>query len=230
MPAAIYIETHGGTGTGGSDDHAGVDIGRTFTETPPLPRRKSFCATSARAAPRPTATRAAPRSGRTPRWLWQRGAAMMPRRSVSDPGRGDPRPRCEIAERVMSEGGVRSGRRGRPGTRRTRGRCSAPSSIDRTGPARPRPDRPHAVRRVQSRASSSAGPGAIHERRLREVVEATVASSPTARSLRRSRRSGGGDGPDLFAPRSRRSPMPRRRRSSARRRRSSPGRGPVASP
>src|SRR3712207_3060539 len=34
MPAAIYIETHGGTGVAGSDDHAGVDIGRTFTETP----------------------------------------------------------------------------------------------------------------------------------------------------------------------------------------------------
>ena len=34
MPAAVYIETHGGTGIGGSDDHAGVDIGRTFTETP----------------------------------------------------------------------------------------------------------------------------------------------------------------------------------------------------
>jgi glycosyltransferase involved in cell wall biosynthesis/predicted metal-dependent phosphoesterase TrpH len=33
-PAAVYIETHGGTGVGGSDDHAGVDIGRTFTETP----------------------------------------------------------------------------------------------------------------------------------------------------------------------------------------------------
>ena len=33
-PAAIYIETHGGVGVGGSDDHAGVDIGRTFTETP----------------------------------------------------------------------------------------------------------------------------------------------------------------------------------------------------
>jgi len=26
MPAAVYIETHGGTGIGGSDDHAGVDI------------------------------------------------------------------------------------------------------------------------------------------------------------------------------------------------------------
>ena len=30
-PAEVYIETHGGTGVGGSDDHAGVDIGRTFT-------------------------------------------------------------------------------------------------------------------------------------------------------------------------------------------------------
>jgi glycosyltransferase involved in cell wall biosynthesis/predicted metal-dependent phosphoesterase TrpH len=34
-PAAIYVSTHDGTGIGGSDDHAGVDIGRTFTETPP---------------------------------------------------------------------------------------------------------------------------------------------------------------------------------------------------
>ena len=33
-PAVVYVETHGGTGVGGSDDHAGVDIGRTFTETP----------------------------------------------------------------------------------------------------------------------------------------------------------------------------------------------------
>src|SRR5215204_1707074 len=42
MPAAIYIETHGGTGTGGSDDHAGVDIGRTFTETPPASTPEEF--------------------------------------------------------------------------------------------------------------------------------------------------------------------------------------------
>src|SRR6266511_12823 len=33
-PAAVYIETEGGTGIGGSDDHAGVDVGRTFTEPP----------------------------------------------------------------------------------------------------------------------------------------------------------------------------------------------------
>src|SRR5687767_3577390 len=34
-PAAVYVETHGGIGVGGSDDHAGVDVGRTFTEAPP---------------------------------------------------------------------------------------------------------------------------------------------------------------------------------------------------
>jgi predicted metal-dependent phosphoesterase TrpH len=32
MPAVVYVETHGSTGIGGSDDHAGVDIGRTWTE------------------------------------------------------------------------------------------------------------------------------------------------------------------------------------------------------
>jgi glycosyltransferase involved in cell wall biosynthesis/predicted metal-dependent phosphoesterase TrpH len=34
LPAFVYVETHGGTGIGGSDDHAGVDVGRTWTETP----------------------------------------------------------------------------------------------------------------------------------------------------------------------------------------------------
>jgi glycosyltransferase involved in cell wall biosynthesis/predicted metal-dependent phosphoesterase TrpH len=33
-PAAIYIATNDGIGIGGSDDHAGVDIGRTWTEAP----------------------------------------------------------------------------------------------------------------------------------------------------------------------------------------------------
>jgi glycosyltransferase involved in cell wall biosynthesis/predicted metal-dependent phosphoesterase TrpH len=33
-PAATYIAALDGTGIGGSDDHAGVDIGRTYTETP----------------------------------------------------------------------------------------------------------------------------------------------------------------------------------------------------
>jgi glycosyltransferase involved in cell wall biosynthesis/predicted metal-dependent phosphoesterase TrpH len=33
-PAATYMSTGGGAGIGGSDDHAGVDIGRTWTEAP----------------------------------------------------------------------------------------------------------------------------------------------------------------------------------------------------
>jgi glycosyltransferase involved in cell wall biosynthesis len=33
-PAAIYIETNGGIAVGGSDDHAGIDIGRTYTQAP----------------------------------------------------------------------------------------------------------------------------------------------------------------------------------------------------
>ncbi len=41
-PAVVYIETHGGTGVGGSDDHAGVDIGRTFTQTPQAPDWRTF--------------------------------------------------------------------------------------------------------------------------------------------------------------------------------------------
>ena len=44
MPAVVYIETHGGTGIGGSDDHAGVDIGRTFTEAPAAETPEEFLA------------------------------------------------------------------------------------------------------------------------------------------------------------------------------------------
>jgi len=44
MPAAVYIETHGGTGVAGSDDHAGVDIGRTFTQTPAASTPEEFLA------------------------------------------------------------------------------------------------------------------------------------------------------------------------------------------
>jgi glycosyltransferase involved in cell wall biosynthesis/predicted metal-dependent phosphoesterase TrpH len=44
LPAFVYVETHGGTGIGGSDDHAGVDIGRTWTETPPADTPEEFLA------------------------------------------------------------------------------------------------------------------------------------------------------------------------------------------
>src|ERR1700716_712994 len=34
LPAFVYIETHGGTGIGGSDDQPGIDIGATVTVAP----------------------------------------------------------------------------------------------------------------------------------------------------------------------------------------------------
>ena len=40
----MYIETHGGTAIGGSDDHAGIDVGRTFTETPGCRTPREFLA------------------------------------------------------------------------------------------------------------------------------------------------------------------------------------------
>jgi glycosyltransferase involved in cell wall biosynthesis/predicted metal-dependent phosphoesterase TrpH len=43
-PAATYIGTLDGTGIGGSDDHAGVDIGRTYTEAPPARTPAEFLA------------------------------------------------------------------------------------------------------------------------------------------------------------------------------------------
>jgi len=44
LPAYVYIETHGGTGVGGSDDHAGVDIGRTYTQSPSASSPQEFLA------------------------------------------------------------------------------------------------------------------------------------------------------------------------------------------
>ena len=43
-PAATYVATRDGIGIGGSDDHAGVDIGRTFTEAPPALTPAEFLA------------------------------------------------------------------------------------------------------------------------------------------------------------------------------------------
>jgi glycosyltransferase involved in cell wall biosynthesis/predicted metal-dependent phosphoesterase TrpH len=43
-PAATYVVTRDAIGIGGSDDHAGVDIGRTFTEAPPAASPAEFLA------------------------------------------------------------------------------------------------------------------------------------------------------------------------------------------
>jgi glycosyltransferase involved in cell wall biosynthesis/predicted metal-dependent phosphoesterase TrpH len=110
MPAAIYIETHGGTGTGGSDDHAGVDIGRTFTETPPAATPEEFLSHLREG-------RAEARGDEGSAAKWAHAAMALATRALvltegSSGGRcapPDPDAVLKLAERVMREGVARHG-------------------------------------------------------------------------------------------------------------------------
>ena len=105
-PAAVYVDTHGGTGIGGSDDHAGVDIGRTYTETP-------RCATPAEFLAHVRAGRATARGdqGSAAKWA-HAGMALATRALGHDPARAvrpDPRTVLAMVERVVREGDARGG-------------------------------------------------------------------------------------------------------------------------
>jgi len=105
LPAFVYIETHGGTAIGGTDDHAGVDIGRTFTETPLAHDPADFLA-HIRAG---DAVAHGDQGGAA---KWTHAAMALAIRSLGDgqsEGRPDPGAVLKIVERVMSEGNVRSG-------------------------------------------------------------------------------------------------------------------------
>jgi glycosyltransferase involved in cell wall biosynthesis/predicted metal-dependent phosphoesterase TrpH len=109
MPAAVYIDTHGGTGIGGSDDHAGVDIGRTFTETPAAGTPDEFL----RLIRRGEAV-ADGKQGSAAKWAHSAialGIRAFGQGSASGDTAMAPDPASvfRIAERVMREGGARSG-------------------------------------------------------------------------------------------------------------------------
>ena len=108
LPAAIYVDTHGGAGVGGSDDHAGIDIGRTWSETP--------------AAATPDEFLAHVRAGRVGAYgdqgsaaKWAHAAMALAVRAL---GRGDddsppdPAAVLHMLERVMVEGEARAGAEG----------------------------------------------------------------------------------------------------------------------
>jgi predicted metal-dependent phosphoesterase TrpH len=109
MPAVIYIETHGGTGIGGSDDHAGVDIGRTFTEVPGTRTPEEFLKCMRRGE-----AEAAGEQGSAAKWT--HAAMALATRSLE--GRGeepdgaapDPAAVLKMAERVIREGAAREGK------------------------------------------------------------------------------------------------------------------------
>ncbi len=105
LPAFVYIETHGGTAIGGSDDHAGIDVGRTFTETPPAANAAEFLAYV-----RAGLADAHGSQGSAAKWTHAAMAlAVRSLGEISGAQRPDPRAVLSIVERVMREGDARHG-------------------------------------------------------------------------------------------------------------------------
>jgi glycosyltransferase involved in cell wall biosynthesis/predicted metal-dependent phosphoesterase TrpH len=105
LPAFVYVETHGGTGVGGSDDHAGVDIGRTWTETPRAETPAEFLSHI-------RAGRAHAGGDQGSAAKWAHAAMALAVRSLDrggDEDRLDPATVLRMVERVMSEGEARRG-------------------------------------------------------------------------------------------------------------------------
>ena len=147
LPAAVYIDTHGGTGIGGTDDHAGVDIGRTWTEAPPAATPQEFLAHM-------RAGRVAAHGAQGSAAKWAHSAMALTVRAL---GRGDvggappdPSAVLRMVERVMSEGDARSGAIGADlGPDDARAPAARLARVDRPRPLRGRPDRAPSVRRLQ---------------------------------------------------------------------------------
>jgi glycosyltransferase involved in cell wall biosynthesis/predicted metal-dependent phosphoesterase TrpH len=105
LPAATYIETHGGSGTGGSDDHAGIDIGRTWTETPSARDWHEYLEHV-----RAGHTDARGEQGSAAKWAHSAMAlAVRALGSGEETAPPEPAVALRIAERVMREGDARRG-------------------------------------------------------------------------------------------------------------------------
>ncbi|MDQ2761177.1 MAG: PHP domain-containing protein [Actinomycetota bacterium] len=108
LPAFVYIETHGGTAIGGSDDHAGIDVGRTFTETPRTATPQEFLAhiRAGRAGAHGV-------QGSAAKWT-HAGMALAIRAfgQAQTTDRPDPGAVLKIVERVLREGEHRHGAAG----------------------------------------------------------------------------------------------------------------------
>jgi len=105
LPAAVYIETHGGTGVGGSDDHAGVDVGRTFTQTPRTADPGEYLSHL-------RAGRASAHGDQGSAAKWAHAAMAIAVRTLGrdgGPAGPDPRAVLRMVERVMCEGEARGG-------------------------------------------------------------------------------------------------------------------------
>jgi glycosyltransferase involved in cell wall biosynthesis len=107
-PAATYAATLARAGIGGSDDHAGVDIGRTWTETPTASTPREFLA-----AVRAGSASAHGAQGSAAKWAHAAIAlaarALGAGAPVSGAQRLDPTKVMTIVKRVLSEAEQRHG-------------------------------------------------------------------------------------------------------------------------
>ena len=112
-PAAVYVATLDGIGIGGSDDHAGIDIGRTWTEAPAAATPGEFLAHM-----RAGRVTAKGKQGSAAKWA-HAAIALAARSLWSDDAphdqsaaAPDPRRVMRMAQRLLSEGDVRHGATG----------------------------------------------------------------------------------------------------------------------
>ena len=103
-PAAVYVDTHGGIGIGGSDDHAGVDVGRTWTEAPAAATPREFLAHL-------RAGRVEAHGAQGSAAKWAHAAMAIAVRTFGRSGGAPPDPAAvlRMVERVMAEGDTRAG-------------------------------------------------------------------------------------------------------------------------
>ncbi len=104
-PAATYVATRDGIGIGGSDDHAGVDIGRTFTEAPPAADWREFLGHI-------RAGRVLARGKQGSAAKWTHAAIALAARSVGlgdESSRVDPQRLMSMMQRLLLEADAREG-------------------------------------------------------------------------------------------------------------------------
>jgi glycosyltransferase involved in cell wall biosynthesis/predicted metal-dependent phosphoesterase TrpH len=110
-PASTYVSTRDGIGIGGSDDHAGVEIGRTWTQAPAAGSPQEFLA-------HVRAGRATARGAHGSAAKWAHAAIALAARAL-EPGadrapasRPDPRRVMTLMLRLLREGDARQGQTG----------------------------------------------------------------------------------------------------------------------
>ncbi len=99
-PAATYVATRDSIGIGGSDDHAGVDIGRTYTQAPAAATPQEFLA-------HVRAGRVRARGAQGSAAKWAHAAIVLAARSLEPdepptPGRRQPAPSRPDPQRVLT--------------------------------------------------------------------------------------------------------------------------------